>query len=99
MDTLTLKHMETLRVCTHICCLPKRPKFSNTQNVRCNQAKIQTKMSFHREICQKSANRMTNSVDPDQTAPKGAVLSGSALFAKACLSVRKFRTTRVIYIF
>ena len=24
---------------------------------------------------------MTNSVDPDQTAPSGAVLSGSALFA------------------
>ena len=29
---------------------------------------------------------MANSVDPDQTAPLGAVWSGSALFAQACLS-------------
>ena len=29
---------------------------------------------------------MTNSVDPDQTAPLGAVWSGSALFAEAYLS-------------
>ena len=32
------------------------------------------------------ADRMTNSVDPDQTAPLGAVWSGSALFAQAYLS-------------
>ena len=29
---------------------------------------------------------MTNSVDPDQTAPSGAVWSGSALFVYAILS-------------
>ena len=29
---------------------------------------------------------MANSVDPDQTAPLGAVWSGSALFAQAYLS-------------
>ena len=29
---------------------------------------------------------MANSVDPDQTAPEGAVWSGSALFACAILS-------------
>ena len=29
---------------------------------------------------------MANSVDPDQTAPEGAVWSGSALFAYATLS-------------
>ena len=29
---------------------------------------------------------MTNSIDPDQTAPSGAVWSGSALFAYAVLS-------------
>ena len=29
---------------------------------------------------------MTNSVDPDQTAPSGAVWSGSALFAFVILS-------------
>ena len=29
---------------------------------------------------------MANSVDPDQTAPEGAIWSGSALFAHAILS-------------
>ena len=37
---------------------------------------------------------MTNSVDPDQTAPLGPVRSGSALFVKAC--VRKLRTITVV---
>ena len=32
------------------------------------------------------ADEMANSVDPDQTAPLGAVWSGSALFAQAYLS-------------
>ena len=32
------------------------------------------------------ADGMANSVDPDQTAPLGAVWSGSALFAQICLS-------------
>ena len=33
-----------------------------------------------------NADGMANSVDPDQIAPLGAVWSGSALFAQACLS-------------
>ena len=33
-----------------------------------------------------NADGMVNSVDPDQTAPLGAVWSGSALFAQAYLS-------------
>ena len=33
----------------------------------------QTKMFFHRELYPKGANGMANSVDPDQTAPLGAV--------------------------
>ena len=32
------------------------------------------------------ADGMANSVDPDQTAPLGAVWSGSSLFAQAYLS-------------
>ena len=32
--------------------------------------------------CLKDEGRMANSVDPDQTAPPGAVWSGSALFAQ-----------------
>ena len=34
----------------------------------------------------KEAEGIANSVDPDQTAPLGAVWSGSALFAQTCLS-------------
>ena len=34
---------------------------------------------------------MTNSVDPDQTAPIGAVLSGSTLFASILKFVSKAR--------
>ena len=37
---------------------------------------------YHREMCPKDADGMTNSVDPDQTAP----LSESTLFAQTCLS-------------
>ena len=37
-------------------------------------------------MCPKGADGMANSVDPDQTAPLGAVWSGSALFAKTYLS-------------
>ena len=34
----------------------------------------------------KSTGKMANSVDPDQTAPLGAVWSGSTLFAQPSLS-------------
>ena len=34
----------------------------------------------------KDAEGIAHSVDPDQTAPLGAVWSGSALFAQICLS-------------
>ena len=34
----------------------------------------------------KDAEGIANSLDPDQTAPVGAVWSGSALFAQAYLS-------------
>ena len=34
----------------------------------------------------KDAEGIPNSVDPDQTAPLGAVQSRSALFAQTCLS-------------
>ena len=33
----------------------------------------------------KDADRKTNCADPDQTTPRGAVCSGSALFAKIFL--------------
>ena len=41
---------------------------------------------YDRVLSPKDADGMANSVDPDQTAPLGAVWSGSALFAQAYLS-------------
>ena len=41
------------------------------------------------------ADGMANSVDPEQTAPLGAVRSGSALFAQAYL----FENSRTITVF
>ena len=37
-------------------------------------------------MCQEDEEGIANSVDPDQTAPKGAIWSGSTLFAQPCLS-------------
>ena len=41
---------------------------------------------YNRVMSPNDADGMANSVDPDQTAPLGAVWSGSALFAQAYLS-------------
>ena len=63
----------------------KFPKYSDTQNIR-NHSKIWTMWLYHRVMSPNDADGMANSVDPDQTAPLGAVWSGSALFAQAYLS-------------
>ena len=52
---------------------------------------------YHREMSPNDADRMANSVDPDQTAPLGAVWSGSALFAQAYLS-EDLGSLRYVYI-
>ena len=44
-------------------------------------------------MCPKGADGMAKSVDPDQTAPLGAVWSGSTLFAQTCLSKNLEKTT------
>ena len=49
----------------------------------------------HRVMLLKDADRIANSADPDQTAPLGAVWSGSALFAQA-YSVHKIRIIMVL---
>ena len=41
---------------------------------------------YYRVMSPNDADGMANSVDPDQTAPLGAVWSRSALFAQTCLS-------------
>ena len=64
----------------------KFPKYSDTQKIGSNHSKIWTIWLYHRVMCPNDADGMANSVDPDQTAPLGAVWSGSALFAQAYLS-------------
>ena len=49
----------------------KSSLFSDTNNVCCNHPKIQTKRFF--PLKRKCADRVANRVDPDQTAPLGAV--------------------------
>ena len=52
---------------------PKVPTFWEAGNLCCNSRKIQTKRPNLKEFCQKHANGIANSEDPDQTAPLGAV--------------------------
>ena len=51
-----------------------------------NHSKILTMWLYHRVMSPNDADGLANSVDLDQTAPVGAVWSGSALFAQTCLS-------------
>ena len=64
----------------------KFPKYLDTQKICCNHSKIWTMWLYHRVMRPNDTDGMANSVDPDQTAPLGAVWSGSALFAQTCLS-------------
>ena len=64
----------------------KIPKFADARKLCCNLPKIQTKRPNLKVFCQKHANGIANSEDPDQTSPLGAVCSGSALFAQTYLS-------------
>ena len=64
-------------------------KNSDTQNICCNPPKIWTRWLYRRVMHSKDADKIANSVDPDQTAPLGAlgaVWSGSTLFAQTYLS-------------
>ena len=51
----------------------KFPKFSDTGKIGCNHSKIRTNGLNHRVMHPNGEDRMANSVDPDQTAPRGAV--------------------------
>ena len=64
----------------------KFPKYSDTQKLCCKRSKIWSMWLYHRVMSPKDVDGIANSVDPDQTAPLGAVWSGSALFAQADLS-------------
>ena len=64
----------------------KNKKIGTPKKVCCNHPKIWTMRLYHTVMLLKDTDGIANSVDPDQTAPLGAVWSGSALFAQACLS-------------
>ena len=64
----------------------KVPRYLDTQKICCNHSKVWTMSLYHRVMSPNDADGMANSVDPEQTAPLGAVWSGSALFAQAYLS-------------
>ena len=64
----------------------KFPKFSDIGKIGWNPFKICPKRLNHSVIHPNGEDRMANSVDPNQTAPLGAVWSGSALFAQTCTS-------------
>ena len=64
----------------------KNSKNWDTWNNYHNCPTIGTVGFYSAVLCSKDADRMTNREDPDQTAPWGAVWSGSALFAQTYLS-------------
>ena len=51
----------------------KVPKFPDAKKHSCNLPKNRTKRTNFGIVCQKDANGIANSDDPDQTAPLGAV--------------------------
>ena len=66
--------------------LGKNPKNLGTRKICGSHPKIRRRWLYHRIMRPRDAERMANSVDPDQTAPLGAVWSGFTLFAHSCLS-------------
>ena len=64
----------------------KTRKFSDTQQIAVVILKIWIWWFNNRRMGPNDADWMANSVDPDKTAPLGAVWSGSTLFAQAYLS-------------
>ena len=70
----------------NLCAYRKNSKNWDTWNNYHNGPTIGTVGFYSAVLCSKDADRITNREDPDQTAPWGAVWSGSALFAQTYLS-------------
>ena len=64
----------------------KNPKISDTRKFAVITLKVEQDGFSLENMQREYAEGITNSVDPDHTAPLGAVWSGSALFAQTCLS-------------
>ena len=52
----------------------KNPETSDTRKKCCKYPETGTVLFYYRVMGPKDADRMANSVDPDQTAPRGALL-------------------------
>ena len=63
----------------------KNPKNSDTRKIWCNHPKIGTRWLYHRVMCPIDADRMANSVDPDQTASQEQSDLGLHCFHKSSL--------------
>ena len=63
----------------------KFPKYSDTQKICCNYSKIWTMWLYYKVMSPNDADRMANSVDPDQTVCPG-------------ISVQKLRTITIIFL-
>ena len=68
----------------------KTPKNLDTLKYCCDYSKIWTKLLYHTVILPYNADKMANSVDPDQTAPEEVIL---ILVCTVCpdLPVQKLR--------
>ena len=68
-----IEKFEQINVTVHVYSYRKVPKFSNTKNVAETTPKFKQKDFSIEKLCPKGVDRMASSVDPDQTAPLGAV--------------------------
>ena len=80
------KKMKTLL--TSLSSYRKNPKILDTPKYCCNYPEVWTMWFYPKVMHPKEEDGMANSVDPDQTAPGGAVWSGSTMFVLD-LSIRK----------
>ena len=81
MTQLNLFCQETTGLCNWY---RKFPKYSDTRKFAVLTLKVEH--DGFSLMHPKDAEGIANSVDPDQSAPLGAVWAGSALFAQTCLS-------------
>ena len=75
-------------MCHAKCEYLKIPQFSDTSKLCCNLS-MQTNRPNLRVFHQEDPNGIANSEEPDQTAPRGAVRSGSTLFAQTYCPITK----------
>ena len=65
----------------------KETRFKKKKKKKKNNCPTNGTVGFYSAVLRsKDADRITNRVDTDQTAPRGAVWSGSALFSQTYLS-------------